>query len=80
MTFKLVTKDWAARTARTLTFVMFGLLPLHFFVPDAGAFSADMSLVASCVLIVVAGLSIIAHRYQPLIWSFIAMILHGLIM
>jgi hypothetical protein len=72
----LAARGWALRIARVVSFTMFGMVPIHYFVPcDASAIVMGVA----CVLLVVAGtLSIIAHRYSPFGWAIVAILLHTL--
>lgn len=68
--------DWALRIARTIALTMFALVPVHFFVScDASGTLAGFTFV---LLLVVAGLSIVARRFKPFGLALIAMLLHVL--
>jgi len=59
-------------------FTMFGIVPVHYFVScDA---SATTAAVAGLLLFITGILSIVARRFSPFGWAFLAMFLHSLSM
>jgi hypothetical protein len=70
--------EWARRIARVITFVMFALVPLHFFVSCEG--SGIVGGFSLMLLFPVAGLSIVARRFKWFGLALLAMLLHSMSM
>jgi hypothetical protein len=66
--------DWAYRIGRTMAWCMFGIAPVHFFVPCS--VSATTMAVAAGLGLVVVVLSIIARRLGLFAMAFGAFVLH----
>jgi hypothetical protein len=80
MTFKatiIIVRQTAARLARTITVLMFALVPAQFFVPCEG--SAIITVFSLLLLGVVAGLCLLAMRFAALILALAAFILIALL-
>ena len=71
-------REWSLWLARLAMFTMFGLIPIHFYVPCE--VSCRVAGMASLLLFVAGGLSILARRFRPFGWALVAMILHSLSM
>jgi hypothetical protein len=68
--------DWAHRIGRTMALVMFGIVPVHFFVP-CSASERTMEIATGLGLFVTL-LSIIARRFGPFGLALGAFVLHAL--
>ena len=78
MALNTAARGESLRIAWTVMFSMFGLVPIHYFVPCEA--SRALMGVASVFMIIVGGLAIIARRYTPIVWAIAALMLNNLSM
>jgi hypothetical protein len=68
--------EWSSRIGRTVAWCMFGIVPVHFYVP-CSASETTMTVAAGLGLFVVV-LSIVARRLGLFVMAFGAFVLHSL--